>query len=166
MSLRDAFQHTMLKSKFAIGTDPDSEDYYTNIESDIRDKARLGQLTVWARPLQAMTGGSRKTLAPVSPEKWDQYRISLPSCIYDSELSALIIDHTNPTWLKHEDAQVNRQQVLSLWPRSSWWERIRDPANVRRLQWFEQERQGPVNPEPLPEEDSDEITGAVHSDQP
>ncbi len=84
MSLRDAFQHTMLMSRFAIGTDPDDEDFYANIESEIRDKARLGQLAVWARPIQEMSGGFRQTLAAVSPEKWDQYRIDLPSCIYAS----------------------------------------------------------------------------------
>ncbi len=46
ISLQEAFQHAMLTSKWVLGKSPDDDDFYTSIESEIRDKARLGQLHI------------------------------------------------------------------------------------------------------------------------
>lgn len=143
ISLQEAFQHVMLYSKWALGKSPDDDDYYISIESEIRDKARLGLLRVWARPIQEMSGGFRQTQSEVRPEKWDHYRVDIPSCVYDPEPSALIMDYTNRKWLRLDDAMANRQQVLKLWPKANWWERERDPEYVHRSKYFEEEKKGP-----------------------
>lgn len=156
MSMRDAFQHVLLRSKAAIGTDPNDDSFYPNAESIVRDAARLGRLLVWARPLQDFSGGFRQTLSPIASEKWRDLRLDLMSCVYDAQSTARLSDYSKDPWNQFEDVQVISQQVLSLWPKSNWWERWRDPQDGRRLEWFEQERLGQARHTPEPSDDSTE----------
>lgn len=151
MSLQDAFQHTLLRSKRAIGTTPDDEHFYTDVESAIRDEARLGRLQIWARPIQTFPEGFRETLSPIDPVDWDHLKIDLPSCVYNSSESANISDYGASRTRYLEDARVNMLQIFNLWPYASWWERKRDPFYIRRAQWFEQERLGPPHTQEPPD---------------
>ncbi len=151
-SLRKAFQHVMLHAKVAIGTNPDDENFYTDIEIRLRDSARQGRLMVWARPISNWPGGFRETWLPIKIEQWDQVKIDLPSCVFDSKSSAELRDDGQSSTQYLEDAQVSRHQVHSEWPKASWWARYRDPQFKRRLEYFEQERRGPATGPPSCEE--------------
>ena len=139
-SMQDAFQHVMIYSKRAVGTNPDDDNFYTDVEGDLRDAARIGQIKVWAREGHTARGGFRNTLMELSPDVWEHYRISLPTCIYDQEESARITDYRTNPWTEYEDTRVTKTQILSRWPGASWWERWRDPQHKRRLAFFQEER--------------------------
>lgn len=163
-SLKEAFQYLMLESKWSIGKSPEDESFYPDIESEIRDKARLGQLRVWARPKKTMTGGATQTLAQLEPDCWDTHKVNIPTCIYDSEPSTIIIDYTKSEWALFDDAQVSRAQVESLWPRASYWVQKRDQTSNKRQEFFEQERKGPVNPDPVPLAELEEIINSSNQE--
>jgi len=141
-SMQKAFQHLMLYSEHSIGTDSDDDAFYTEIEVTLRDAARLGRLCVWARQVQTMRGGFRQTIMNLPQSDWEHLRISLPTCVHDQAESALILDYHTDPWTQYEHAQVNRSQVLNLWPKASWWRRWRDRRYKQRLAFYEKERQG------------------------
>ena len=139
-SMQKAFQYLMLYSERSIGTNPDDEAFYTDIEGTLRDAARLGRLCVWARQVQTMRGGFQQTMIDLPQSDWEHLRISLPTCVYDQAESAFVIDYRTNPWTQYEDAQVNRSQVFGLWKKASWWKRWRDRSYKRRLAFYEKER--------------------------
>lgn len=143
MSIRDAFKHILLYSKLAIGQDTDNEHYYDYPHREIIDKARIGRLNVWARKKQRYSGGFPEVLEPVSEEKWSNMAIDLPSMVYDEYETGIIRDETN--WrdpIEFYDVQLNKAQVLELWPKAKKGDLKNDPLHEKRLAFFREEKSG------------------------
>lgn len=143
MSAQDAFRHLMLYSKRSLGTNPETLDYYPDIEVDLRDHARSGDMKVWARKYEAGgAGGFRESRFIVPLEDFEHYKFELTSCVSDAFESARLIDYRTNPWTLLGDVEVNRRQLSNIWPKSNWWERLRDPHHRGRLDYFEKERKG------------------------
>lgn len=142
-SARDAFRHVMIYSKWALGRHPDDKKYYEAVQRTLTDSASIGALWVWARPVTGSfhTEGKLQRLRAID---WKDLHFDYVSCASDATDTAEIIDYGNNSSDRYVDAQVNRAQVMSLWPKASRWARWRDGSYSARLQFHEQERDGYV----------------------
>ena len=141
-SAKDAFRYLMVDSKWALKKNPDDGNIYIDVEGSLRDKARLGRLTVWARPKAQISGGLWKTMKKIGENEWDDLTFDLVSCVSDMSTSAHLVDLAQTQSDKYEDAHVNKEQMFFVWPEASFWERHRDPQFQRRIDFFEKERCG------------------------
>ena len=90
---REAFRYLLIKSKWAVGRRWKDGNLYVDVESELRDKAHNGRLTVWARDAQQMRrsqgGGFRPTLVQIQSSDWMHLNFDLPSCVYEQSDSAI-----------------------------------------------------------------------------
>ena len=105
MSARAAFQHILLNSHSG---ESDISQRYIEIGNELRDKACLGQIRVWARELQ---GDKGLELLPKSI--WKDTRFHIPSMLHDDE--NIVCNHSGKTY---RDAKLYEREVLTIWPKS------------------------------------------------
>lgn len=142
-SAKYAFQHLFAWSRWALGKNPREEaNYYGDVESELRDQAKLGRLTVWGRPYSELSGVLTSTLTEIEPGEWANLRFEMYSCATDGEPSARVLNTASTLEIAYDDVRVSRYQVRSTWPRAGFWERWRDQAFPSRLEFLRRDQAG------------------------
>jgi len=141
MPAEDAFIHIMLYSTFSIGTKPgENGDIYMDVDREMIDKARTGQLKVWARDVQKYPQGFAEALRPIEKIAWSYSHFYLPSMVKDDYGSGMIVSRSNGEAGQMEAVTVNKDQVMKLWPKAGFFKRLCDPLNKTRLNFYTKER--------------------------
>ena len=140
VSVREAFHHLIVDSKWVLGKDPHAENFYPEIEGVLRDAARNSRLKVWARAAPAMRGGGGfiETLAEIPPREWRGARFDLPTCMDFTSPFACMTKSSGDIL---EDVRVSQKQFLSIWPRANIFEKWNDPQYKRRKEFYRIESQ-------------------------
>lgn len=140
MSARDAFQHVMLHSKWALGRNPDDGNIYGDVDREIGKAARLGRLKVWGELKPKMRGGFAVRPSEFPAEDWEQLHFDYQSCVSLSPEGAIVVDYRKSEWIYYEKVEVSKTQVFNLWPKANWLERLKDRSRPRRLEFFREEQ--------------------------
>jgi hypothetical protein len=137
---REAFQHVMLHSKWALGRNPDHGNPYEDVDREIGRAARLGRLKIWGELKPSMKGGFAVRPKEFSPEEWEHLHFDYPSCVSHSPEGAIVTDYSGRDWVYYENVEMSREQVFNLWPKANWFERRRDETWQDRLDYFKEEQ--------------------------
>lgn len=144
MSGREAFQHIVLHSKWALGRNPDRGNLYQDVDREIGGSARLGRLKVWGELTPSMKGGFPVRLREFPAEEWAHLHFDYPSCVSNSPEGARITDYSGNDWIYYENVEMCREQIFNLWPKANWFERRRDKARQNRLDFLKKEQESYV----------------------
>ena len=139
--VQEVFRYLILDSKWALGHSGSDDNFYTDVEGEIRGAASLKRVRVWARPTPKFgTGGFMETPFEVSSDFWGNGTFDLTTCIGQATETGRITDYSShPHWTWHEDVRLNWSQVKAVWPKANWFECWRDDTRRSRESVIEEE---------------------------
>jgi hypothetical protein len=140
---QEAFRYLLIDSKWAVGRKWSNGNLYVDVEGELRDKAHQGRLKIWARDAAKMRssgGGFRPTLMQIQPSEWIRLTFDLTSCVYKQWDSAHLVDVRADRSDQYGDVQMNRRQLMSVWPKAPWWEKWFDSDRKEREENYTKER--------------------------
>jgi hypothetical protein len=120
--IHELFTH--IRPDLLSRTDAQVGDTWDEVANEIRDRAALGNLTIWGRPLRsggAMSMlGERETLRRIEPHYWTtaHFRYSF----FDETAVGQSQTYNEPgrSGVEYTDLQVNKAEAVLLWPRPAF----------------------------------------------
>jgi hypothetical protein len=96
------------------------EDRLDDALTDIRQAARLGEVTVWGRPYAISVGIDQlyKPREPIPEEHWRNYGFDVPRCLFDDPRRCGTEpdnERSHPKYKCYVDLQMSSEQVRARW---------------------------------------------------